>query len=129
MENKKPTILLVDDDKFLLDMYSVKFTKNGMTVSTACGATEALRKLEAGEVADIIVMDVVMPTMDGIELLAKIRKDKLAPSSTMIMLTNQSQASDIEKAKALGIDGYIIKSTTIPSEVYDRVMEIYKKTK
>lgn len=62
--------------------------------------------------------------MDGLELLKKIRDDKLLPDSTVIMLTNQ--ADDIDKARALGVDGYIIKATTIPSEVVEQVLSIHK---
>jgi CheY-like chemotaxis protein len=65
--------------------------------------------------------------MDGLELLKAIRDQKLQPKSVIIMLTNQ--ADDEEKAKALGVDGYIIKATTIPSEVVEKVLTIYKNKK
>ena len=65
-----------------------------------------------------------MPGMDGLELLKIIKQENLAPDSVIIMLTNQ--ADDFEKAKALGVDGYIIKATTIPSEVVDQVLTIYR---
>lgn len=68
-----------------------------------------------------------MPGMDGLELLKKIRDEKIAKNSVIIMLTNQ--ADDFEKAKALGVDGYIIKATTIPSEVVDQVLSIYQNKK
>lgn len=125
----KTTVLLVDDDKFLLDMYSLKFGKNGMEVITACGSDEALKKLRDKFEPNIIMLDVIMPNVDGLDLLAAIRKEQLAPKATVIMLTNQSQPIDMDRAKALNVDGYIIKASTIPSEVYDKVAEIYKKTK
>lgn len=125
----KTTVLLVDDDKFLLDMYSLKFGKNGVEVVTAVGPDEALKKLRDKFEPNIIVMDIVMPNMDGLELLAAIRKEELSPKSTVIMLTNQSQPVDMDRAKALNVDGYIIKASTIPSEVFDKVMEIYNKAK
>jgi CheY-like chemotaxis protein len=65
--------------------------------------------------------------MDGLELLKKIRDEKLLPKAVVIMLTNQ--ADDEDKAKAIGVDGYIIKATMIPSEVVDKVLEIYKNKK
>src|SRR3989338_9807298 len=123
-EPKKLTALLVDDDRFLLDMYSLKFTKGGLAVVTACGSKEALEHLRNGLVPDVMVLDIIMPTMDGLELLGVIRKENLAPRSTVIMLTNQSQSSEIEKAKQLGVDGYIVKATTIPSEVLSEVKNI-----
>lgn len=124
---KKYSLLIVDDDKFLLDMYSLKFGKSGFDVQTAVGSLQALKLLRDGQKPDIIILDIVMPAMDGLELLAAIRKERLSPSSIIIMLTNQSQSSDIDKAKALGVDGYIVKATTIPSEVVTEVMDIIKK--
>ncbi len=129
MENKKPKLLLVDDDNFLLDMYSVKFAKSGLEVNAVCGSEQALKKLREGFQPDILVLDIVMPTIDGLEMLSAIRKESLAKNTTVIMLTNQSQSSDIERAKQLGVAGYIIKATTIPSEVLEKVMDIYKKNR
>ncbi len=123
MENKMLKILLVDDDRFLLDMYSLKFKKSGVEIDPVSSSTGALDKLRAGNAYDVIILDIIMPTMDGIDLLKTIRAEKLSPDSVVIMLTNQSD--DIEKAKALVIDGYIIKATTIPSEVVEQVLGIY----
>lgn len=127
MTNTKTKIFLVDDDRFLLDMYTVKFQKHGLEVETATGSNTALARLRDGYVPDIILLDIIMPTMDGLALLQMIRAEKLAPTSTIIMLTNQ--ADDEEKAEKLGIDGFIIKAMTIPSEVVTKVMDIYKTHK
>lgn len=116
-------ILLVDDDKFLLDMYALKFKKSGLDVDTSSSSQNALDKIRSAEY-DIVLLDIIMPGMDGLELLGNIRKEKLIQKATVVMLTNQ--ADDFEKAKNLGVDGYIIKATTIPSEVVDQVMNIYK---
>mgnify|MGYP001559980258 FL=1 len=70
-----------------------------------------------------------MPGMNGIELLKKIRENKLAPNASVIILSNQSQPADIEAARKLGIDGYIVKASTIPSEVLEKVEEIMKSKK
>ncbi len=125
--NTSIKILLIDDDRFLLDMYVLKFKKNDMDVDTASGSTAALAKLRAGEKYDIVILDIIMPTMDGLELLKTIRDEKLVPEATVIMLTNQND--DMEKAQAYGIDGYIIKATSIPSEVVEKVLEIYNAKK
>jgi CheY-like chemotaxis protein len=128
MENPNPKykILVVDDDTFLLNMYSMKFTNNGYEVITCQNASDALQKLRENYVPDIILLDVIMPAMDGLELLAEIRKHRLAPHATVIMLTNQSDSTDIEKAKALNVQGYIVKATTIPSEVITEVTRIHE---
>ncbi len=122
-------ILFVDDDKFLLDMYSLKFTKNGFNVRTAEGGEDALKIINNGFEPDILLVDVVMPGMDGVEFITTVRKDSLAKDAVVIMLTNQGLADDIARAKKLNVDGYIIKATTIPSEVLSEVNRIYTNSK
>ena len=124
-ENKDLKILLIDDDRFLLDMYFLKFKKSNLEIDTASNSTNALEKLRSGNPYDVILLDIIMPGMDGLELLKIIRQEKLLPKAVIIMLTNQ--ADDFEKAKIFNIDGYIIKATTIPSEVVDQVFSIYKE--
>ncbi len=124
MENNNLKVLLVDDDRFLLDMYSLKFKKANVDIDPVASSLGALDKLRGGNIYDIIILDIIMPTMDGLELLKTIRSEKLCPNAIVIMLTNQSE--DVDKAKALVIDGYIIKATTIPSEVVGQVLDIYK---
>lgn len=129
MENKNKKVMIVDDDQFLIDMYSLKFNQSGFDVESATKGEEALEKLRGGLEPDILILDVVMPALDGIGLLEKIRQAKLASKSSVVMLTNQGQKSDIEKANNLDVDGYIVKATTIPSEVVEQVIQIYNKRK
>jgi len=121
---KKRKVLIVDDDHFLLDMYSVKFKASGFDVDTAIGGNDALGKLKEGSNPDVILLDLVMPTMDGIELLENIRKDNLSPNAAVIILSNQNQASDIERAKKLNVASYIVKASSIPSEVVSQVIKV-----
>jgi CheY-like chemotaxis protein len=121
MPGKK--ILIVDDDKFLLDMYSVKFRESGFEVTLCPSSMEALKKVQEGFSPDIILLDIVMPEMDGLELLRNLKKEEHAKNSCIIMLTNQSGTSEVEEAKKLGVDGYIVKASTIPSEVLEKVRE------
>ncbi|SRR3989339_1327827 len=125
MENIKPKVFIVDDDKFLLNMYSIKFSKRNFEVNSAVSGEEVLNKIKEGYIPDIILLDIVMPGMDGFEVLNNLKKNNLAPQALVIMLTNQGQLADIEKAKSFGIGGYIIKATTIPSEVVEEVERIY----
>lgn len=122
-EEKKPNVLLVDDDRFLLDIYALKFKAGGFQIETFSNSKEALEKLQAGQKFDIIILDIIMPGVDGMEFLKTMRQEKLCEGSSIIMLTNQ--ADEVEKAKTLNADGYIIKATTIPSEVVETVLNIY----
>ena len=128
-EEKKFSILIVDDDKFLLDMYSTKFKNLGHSPTVATGGEDALSKLRGGLSPEIIVLDIIMPAMDGLELLTTIRKENLSPGSTVIMLTNETEPSKIDKAKSLGVAGYIVKATTIPSEVVEEVIHLVTNKK
>ena len=121
---KAYTALLVDDDKFLLGMYQKKFEKFGVKAEMSLGPQEALTKLRGGAAYDILVLDIIMPGMDGIELLKTIRDEKLADKSIVVMLTNESASSRIEDAKSLGVAGYIVKATSIPSEVVEEIIKI-----
>ena len=121
---KKYKVLIVDDDKFLLEMYKKKFEKYELETDISVGSMEVLEKLRAGTSPDILILDIIMPGMDGIELLQTIRDEKLTPNSIVIMLTNESDAERISRAKELGAAGYIVKATSIPSEVVEEVLKI-----
>lgn len=122
-------ILFVDDDKFLLDMYALKFSKAGYDVKTSDSTDGALKMIREGYAPDVMLCDIVMPGMDGLEFVSTVRSEKLAPSTIVIMLTNQGTSDDISRAKKLGVDGYIVKATTIPSEVLTTVEKIYSSKK
>ncbi len=126
MENTQTgkKIFIVDDDKFLLDMYTFKFKEKGFEVIQSIGSADALIKLKGGISPDVILLDVVMPTMDGFELLSIIKKENLASKAKVIILSNLGQSDDIEKGRSLGAAGYVIKASATPSEVVERVMVV-----
>jgi len=125
--SEKIKILIIDDDRFLLDMYSMKFGKGNFETKTASGGRDALDMLKDGYKPDILLMDLIMPVMDGLSLYGNIKKDNLAPGAIAIMLTNQGMVSDISRAQELGVEGYIVKANMIPSEVVQEVSNIYEK--
>jgi CheY-like chemotaxis protein len=121
---KKYKLILVEDDKFLLDMYSTKFSEGGFDIKAFPSALEALTAIGEGFEPDILLTDVVMPTMDGFEFLEELKKKNLAPHAVKIVLSNLGQKEDIEKGKALGASGYIIKAISTPSETMKKVLDI-----
>jgi CheY-like chemotaxis protein len=127
--NTKPSynILLIDDDQFLLDMYLLKFTNRGHNITTARDGSGGLDKIREGLTPDFILLDLIMPVMNGLEFLEEFRKQNFSPKSLVVMLTNQGQTSDIEEAEKYNIKGYIIKAVTIPSEVVSEVERIAKE--
>jgi len=124
---KKGTILLTDDDKFLLDMYGMKFSQNGYTVETCLSANEALTSLRGGFKPDVILFDLTMPELDGFALLKALSDEHLAEGALKIVLTNQSDESEKTKATELGATKYIVKASMIPSEVVNMVSDELSK--
>lgn len=120
-------ILIVDDDSFLLDMYAMRFTQAGFNVTTAMSAEETLTKLREGFIPDIMLLDVVMPAIDGFELLETINTEGLVPKTVKIYLSNLGQDQDIERGKSLGAASYIVKANSTPSEVVAHVLDVMKQ--
>lgn len=120
-------IYLVDDDRFLLDMYAVKFKNAGHDVRAFQQPEEFLAALRGEAAPDAVLIDIVMPGMTGFEAIEAVRREKLAPATKIIFLTNQGLDQDLEKAKELKADGYIIKASAIPSEVYAETLKILEK--
>jgi CheY-like chemotaxis protein len=129
MEGEKRKILIIDDDTFLLDMYALKFSQNGFEVHTAPGGEQALEKLKGGLIPEIILTDIIMPGMDGFEMLKKINEQNLATTSVKVVLSNKGQQSDIEEGIKLGASGYIVKANSTPTEVITQVIKIFEDKK
>jgi CheY-like chemotaxis protein len=117
-------ILLVDDDTFLRDMYATKFVECGHEVTTAVHAADGLRLIEQDNSFELVIVDMIMPGMTGVEMMEELGKIHPDRKYKFIVLSNQGQDQDIEEAKAAGAIGYIIKAQSIPSEVVKRVEEI-----
>lgn len=116
-------ILIIDDDSFLLDMYALKFKQSGFEVDTALGSVSALEKARNSAAPDIMLLDLVMPVMDGFELLEKLKEENLVEKTIKIVLSNRGESSDVDRARELGAKGYIVKASCTPSEVITKVLE------
>jgi DNA-binding response OmpR family regulator len=120
-ESKNTTVFLIDDDDFLLEMYALKFKSAGFNVEIAKNAEDALEALRKGLKPDIVLLDIVMPKIDGFEFLNILKKEKLVPEAKLVILSNLGQKEDIEKGKTLGITDYIVKANLTPSEVVEKI--------
>lgn len=113
-------ILIIEDDSFVIDIYHTKLSQEGYEVIEARNGIEAMKKL--GEVRpDLILLDIIMPYMDGIEVLHKIKKDEKLKTIPIILLTNLSQKEEINEGLGLGANDYLIKSHFTPSEVLEKI--------
>lgn len=119
MDNKKK-VMIVEDDVFIRDIYQVKFSQEGFEVIVAEDGIKALEKLK--EVTpDIILLDIIMPYMNGIEVLKNIKSNDLLKNIPIIMLTNISEKEKVSEGMELGVQDYLIKSHFTPSEVVHKV--------
>lgn len=123
------SVVLVDDDHFLLDAYSTKLSHQGFSVHAFLGVDDALGALRQGLKPDVILFDLVMPGKDGFTLLSSIRDEKLAPGALLIALTNQMEDEERKKTEELGTSRYLVKASVIPSEVVNIVREELAKKK
>lgn len=117
-----PKILLVDDDEFLLDMYSVKFKEAGFDIEIANSGEAALEKIRK-ETYDAILLDIIMPALDGFEVLQQMKKENLLSKSVIVVLSNLGQKEDIERGMYLGANDYIIKAHFTPREVVEKIKQ------
>jgi len=118
-------ICLVDDDRFLLDMYAIKFKTAGHTVTSYQGGEIALDTIrKESPKFDALLVDIVMPAIDGFGVMEAIKSENLLPGTKIIVLSNQGQQGDLDKAKELGAVGYIVKASAIPSEVFTETIKI-----
>jgi len=128
MAKEKIKILLVEDDTFLLEMYATKFELEGFEVLTAEDGKKGL-DMAGKEKPDIILLDILMPKMDGFTVLDELKKDKETEKIPVILLTNLGQKDDVKKGFEKGAVGYLIKAHFMPSEVVDKIKKILKETK
>lgn len=115
----KGSILLIDDDTFLLDMYRYILSEIGLEVTVAENGLQALSILKNSSNFDLIITDTVMPEMDGFDFLEKISSNNVLK----IILTNQSQDKDMIRGKKLGAVDYIIKADSTPIETIEKIIE------
>ncbi len=127
MENAKDNlkILIVDDDPFILDMYVLKFKETHFILEVAHDGKEGLKKCKEFQ-PDVLLLDVVMPGLDGFDVLRELKKNKITVPK-IILLSNLGQKEDIERGQHLGADDYIVKAHFTPQEVVDKVKNIIKK--
>ena len=119
----KISILIVEDDVFLADLYKTKFTLEGFNVAVAYDGEKGL-SMANKKMPNVILLDLVLPKMSGFSVLEGLKKDKKTADIPVILLTNLSQKSDIDKGLKLGAKDYLIKAHFMPSEVVDKIKKL-----
>lgn len=124
MENKK-TILVVEDDVMISSMYKTKFEADGFTVFTAEDGAQGL-ELAKKEKPDIIMLDIILPQLDGFSVLEEVKKDAATKSIPVIMLTNLGTNEDKLKGQKMGAVDYLVKASLTPGQVSAKIKQVLK---
>lgn len=117
---KTALLLVAEDDQFYANLYRTKLEKEGFGVVVASNGRETLELLRKSN-PNLIILDLVMPEMDGFEVLKKLREEKDLRNVPVIILSNLGQPEDIERAKELGVFKYIIKSNVSIHQMVESV--------
>jgi len=126
MDRKK--ILIVEDDNFVTEVYSAKLTEMGYETVLAQNGEKGLEILRNDKV-DMILLDILMPVMNGVEMLEEIKKNEEWKHIPVILLTNVGEKESIQKVRDMGVKNYLIKSHFTPAEVIEKIESVFKKDK
>ena len=126
MSPKNASVLLVEGDELLSQMYKTKLSHDKFKVTTALDGEAGYAEIEKGDF-DVVLLDVIMPKLDGFGVLEKMKANEKTKDVPVIMLTNLGQDEDIEKGKSLGAYDYLIKANLTPQQVSDKIKDVLKK--
>ena len=116
-------VLIVEDDTFLANIYKTKFEMEGFKVSVSENGELGLSDIKKKK-PDIVLLDILLPKMDGFTVLENAKADKAIRNIPVILLTNLGQKDDVEKGLQLGAVDYLIKAHFKPSETVAKVRKV-----
>jgi len=120
------SILIVEDDSFLRSLLVKKLSSSGFSVLESADGNKALKSAKADK-PSLILLDLLLPTIDGFEVLEKLKQDPDTAKISVIVLSNLGQKEDIDKCLNLGATDYLIKSQLTPEEIIVRVKEVMER--
>lgn len=123
---RRASILIVEDDKFLRDLLSQKLKREGFNTIDAIDGEEGL-KLAKEKNPDLILLDIILPSLDGFEVLKRLKSDKSTSAVPVIVLSNLGQKEDMEKAISGGAEDFMVKAHFTPGEIVARIKSVLKK--
>jgi len=118
-------ILIIEDDKFLRELIFRKLINEGYDVKEAVDGEDGL-KIAEKEKPDLILLDLILPEMDGFEVLAKIKEKPALSQIPVIILSNLGQREDIEKGLSMGAVDYLIKAHFTPAEIVEKIRNVIR---
>jgi len=121
----KKKIILVEDDPFLIDIYSTKLKESGFQVEVVDNGEKVVAKVKEIK-PDLIMLDIVLPNVDGWEILKTIKSDPKLKKIKVVVLSNLGQKEEVEKGKKLGANKYLIKAHYTPSQTVEEIKKVLK---
>ena len=121
---EKKKVLLVEDDIFMADLLGREISGAGFELATAKTGKEAVDKFPTVK-PDLILLDLLLPDLNGLEVLRQIRRLEGGPETKVVVLSNLSAERDVEDAKRLGVVSYLVKANTSLPEIVDKVKTIF----
>lgn len=125
---KRARVLIIEDDGFLGRLLVRKLDKEGLAADLAVDGKEGLKKITE-ERPDLLLLDLILPGLDGFQILKNLRENKTTAGLPVIVLSNLGQLEEINKAKALGADDFLIKANFTPTEVVSKIKNLLKGRK
>jgi len=120
-------ILIVEDDKFLRELIARKLTAENYQISEAIDGEEGLKKIKE-EKPDLVLLDLILPGIDGFEVLSRLKEDPSLALIPVIILSNLGQREDVERGMKLGAVDYLVKAHFTPNEIIEKVKQALTKT-
>jgi len=126
--NQSHTILMIEDDSDLTEMYKTKLETDGFIVSVAMNGKAGLQAIKDTK-PELVLLDILLPKKDGFEVLEEKNKwkDEKLKAIPVIVLTNLSSPIDIEYGEELGVKDWMVKANNMPSEVSQKVQDFFKQ--
>lgn len=122
MSNKKNKILIIEDDRFLLKLYSDKLRREGFEVLESLTGEEGLNKISA-EKPDLVILDLVLPRKNGFEVLSELKLNPKTKNIPVVILTNLGQEADVKRGLEMGADAYLVKTDFSVNQLAEKVKE------
>jgi len=122
MNQGSKRVLLVEDDRFLRRACEKSLRQQGFTVFTAADGEEALKAIRA-DPPDIVLLDLLMPKVSGLDVLRNLKSDDKTRAIPVIILTNSSKETDVREIESLGVSGYLVKANLSLEELASQVRQ------
>jgi len=119
-------IVIIEDDKFLRELISKKLSDAGYEVLEAIDGEEGIKRVKESK-PDLVLLDLILPGIDGFEVLSQIKQGPLFSDLPVIILSNLGQKEDVEKGLKLGAVDFLVKAHFTPGEIIEKIKKILRE--